>query len=348
MVNLFRSVPAEQGSLTAALLALLEHADRELLRSLLHKANIVLPTGPEGDLQFQFPADQGPPPAGQIVSAAFTLTVIAQAPGEAIEPIPSPAQILWITPSGKAPDGSPALSWEEVDRWLAGEAERYDPDTRTGFLIRQFRSFLPEMGIAYFPGFTRAYLEAAPDSLTVLSGIYAEGARFFERVSPALGALRPGLAEIRQARPEDLLAGYMYRDWGGGGLGPTTFLRIALHLPQAELQVSCWLMPGSPGDPHARLQTALVEENGALVQALRTLERPPLLWLWSASGEKKWPLEELHPDELAGLDWSQYQAGIQRSLPFDALATAGLVARVSDLADGLLRALEPVLTTMLH
>lgn len=346
MINLFRGLPTEQGSLTAALLALLEHSDRELLNGLLRRADIPVQVQAGTDVEVQFPAPGGPPAAGTLVTPSSRVTILTQAPGEPGPPAePGPAgETLAVTLTGKGPAGAHTLSWEQLDRWLAESAERFDPESRTGFLIRQFRAFLPEVGIEYFAGFAADQLEGAPGALEALTRFYQTAGQLFDRLAPALAAspAAEGAAQVRQSRAEDLLGGYCYRDFTGAMFGPGNFLRVALHLPQQELQISFWFMPG--GEHHTRLREALTDD--ALLTGLMELEHPPILWLWSAAGERKLPLDELTPDHLE--NWAQYQAGLQCALPFDHLAGPGLVGTVLDAAEALLTALEPLLPDVLH
>lgn len=346
MVNLFRPVPTEQGSLTAALLALLEHCDRDLLNGLLRTAGIPFQAEAGAEVEMTFPAPGGPPSAGWIATRHFRITIITQAPGEMLWPVgEGSGTVLAVTLAGKAKPGTHVLSWEQLDRWLGSLEERYDVETRTGFLIRQFRTFLPEMGIEYFAGFTRDQLTGAPGALGSLSEFYQVADSFFDRFGPALAAVYEGAAQARDSRPEDLLAGYCYRDYAGPSFTPAAFLRIAFHLPEQQFQLSFWVAPGT--EQHGRLREGVLGDTD-LVAQLAGLEEEPLLWLWSTGGEQKLPLEDWQPGRLEALDWSQYQAGIQRSRPFEDLSGEGLVERVIQMAEGLCGALLPVLTTVLH
>ncbi|MFZ5826083.1 MAG: hypothetical protein ACOY94_17445 [Bacillota bacterium] len=327
--------------LTAALLALLEHSDRSVLSGLLERAGL---GGPSlDDAEFLYPAPGGPPGTGEIRSPHRRVRVAAVEPGGEFQPGPDGGvSTLVISMTGKAPPGLVGLSWEQVDRWLAGVAERYDPESRTGFLLRQFRAYLPEVGIAYFAGFRSEQLERAPEALTQLTGFYREAGSLFDRLGTALPE---GLAEVRQARPEDLLVGFCYRDYSGVSLGAENFLRIALHLGPAELQTACWFGPG--GDGHTRLKAALQAESPVLT-ALRSMEPEPLLWLWSPQGEQRIPLHEIEPGQVAGLDWDRYTVALQTSRPFAELAGEGLVERVAGWVSEMLEPLRPVLTGVVH
>jgi hypothetical protein len=350
MVNLFRRAPAEPGSLTAALLALLEHSDRDLLNGFLRRAGIGAQLERGADLTVQFPAPDGPPTAGLISAPHLSLTLVTQAPGERLDPssaADSSGSLLAVTVAGRAPEGAAALSWEQVDRWLAGACEQYDPESRTGFLLRQFRAYLSESGIEYFTGFPPEQLDEVPGAFAALTRFYQTADQFFDRFAPALTTLREGVVQARQARPEDRLAGYCYRDYTGAPFGAGGFLRLAFNLPQRELQLSLWLIPGAPADSHARLREALTRDP-EFPERLRQLEHDPLLWLWSTAGERKLPLEELRPADIAELDWAQYQVGVQLSQPFANLAGEGLVQRVAESAGDLLTVLSPILTPQLH
>jgi hypothetical protein len=342
VVNLFRQFPGEEGSLTASFLALLEHTDRALLNGFLERSGVGARVGAGEELRITFPDPDGPPSAGLIAAPHLHLTLLTQAPGRALPTIAAGADAIAITMTGQGPAGAAALSWEQVDRWLAEAAEQYDPQTRTGFLIRQFRDYLPEAGIAYFGGFDEEALEAAPTAFGALTSFYQTTEQFFEQLAPAIGSLSEGLAPIRQSHPEDLLAGYCYRDYSGPALGPTAFLRVALHLAQQELQTSLFL---SPGEAHQRLRSRLLEDP-EFVGALGDLAEEPILWLWSQNTEHRLPFADLDIASVTALPWGEFQVGIQRSQPLQGLAGAGLIERVTLLADQLLKALHGVLGTV--
>ncbi|MFZ5817689.1 MAG: hypothetical protein ACOY93_20740 [Bacillota bacterium] len=249
---------------------------------------------------------------------------------------------LVVNMTGKGLPGQRALSWEQLDRWLGEAVDRYDPESRTGFLVRQFRAYLPEVGIAYFAGFAAEELEEVAGAFARVSRFYQQTGELFERLG---GALPGGLAEVRQARPEDLLAGYAYRDYAGDGLGAANFLRVALHLGSAELQTACWL--GAGGEAHGRLRTALLTDS-PLLAALRAAEPEVLLRLWSPAGEVGLPLHEIEPGQVAGLDWAGYTVAVQVSRPFADLAGEGLVERIGGWASTLLEQLAPLLTGVVH
>lgn len=373
MVNLFLRGQGDNGSLTAALLALLEHSDRELFNGFLERAQLPYHAPPGADLDFRLP-EPGAGAGGAIAGPDFRLNLIAQAPGAQI-PASVPGaggETLVITLAGRPPEGARAMSWEQVDRWLAGAAERYDPESRTGFLVRQFRDFLRASGVEYFAGFSAEMLASAPDAQAELQRFYHEAGQFFDRLGPTLAGLgapaaggetalagllgvapAPGLAEVRRSRAEDQLAGYLYRDYTGALLGATGFLRVAIHLPQREMQLAIWLAPGPAGgaDPHARLRSALAEDPAFLAGLLGLAgegDGDGLLWLWGQGGERKLPLDEVGADALSDLDWGQYQAGIQLGYALEGMAGEGLVQQVATRVEALLGALAPVTTSALH
>jgi hypothetical protein len=348
MVNLFRQATAGQGGLTASLLALLEHGDRELLNGLLRRAGVDYPAA-GGEVKVQFPAPDGPPGAGLIASPHFRLTIAAPAPGEPYDAgalADQDGTPLAITLAGQAPPGGHGLSWEQLDRWLAGAQEQYDPDSRTGFLIRQFRAVLPEFGIEYFAGFDPDLLERAPRAFATLTRFLQTAAQFCDRFGPALAAGREGSTAIRQARPEEQLAGYWYRDFSDPAGGPGGFLRIAFPLGESQLHLIYWLTPAG-NEAHTRLRELFLDDEG-FRNTLAELRQNPLLWLWGPAGDRKLPLADLHPADLEGIDWPQHHVGLQVSLPFAELPGEDLVGRVMARLTALLEALAPVLSTLLH
>lgn len=341
MVNLFRPGPAQQGSLTAALLALLEHSDKALLNGLLERAGIPLQARPDTPLTVRFPVPEGPPDAGLISGPDFQVSITTQVPGEPWDPAAAldlPGVTLAISLAGKAPPGAHGLSWEQVDRWLAAEAQTYAPDSRTGFLIEQFRAVLPELGITYFPGFEAPLLAAAPVALSTLSQFFQVAGLLFDRLAPSVAGVRPGATQVRQSRPEELLAGYCYRDYSDPALGAAGFLRVALNLPESRLEAACWLMPG---EAHGRLREHLTSDP-AFRAALARLKEQPLLWLWSPNNELRLALDSFDPDSLEGLTWSDYQAGVLVSLPFADFPPEDLTGRVLALVETLTATLQPV------
>jgi hypothetical protein len=336
MVNLFRRIDGEQGLLPPALLALMVPAERPLLNGLLHLASLDLQFPKDGAIKTEL---QGAPAQGMVTAPDISLAVVALAPGEPLGLATPVGPTLVVSPTGKAPQGAHGLSWEQVDRWLATEEEQYDHESRTGFLVRQFRAFLLEVGISYFAGFPAELLKAAPDALKTLNQFYQDTARCFDSLAPAL----PGsLAQVREARAEDLLAGYSYRDYAGAPLGPTSFLRVAFHLPSGEVQLSFWL-------PAPRLQEVLTQDDDLLMR-LRSMEERPFVWLWSTDGEQRVPLDEITPESLleAKAGWAPYQAGVQHSFPLRQVEMEGLIARLAEQLEALVTLLAPPTTSLLH
>jgi hypothetical protein len=160
----------------------------------------------------------------------------------------------------------------------------------------------------------------------------------FERLAPSVAGLRPRAAQVRQPRPEELLAGYCYRDYSDPALGSAGFLRVALNLPEARLEAACWLMLG---EAHGRLRERLTGDP-AFRAALARLPGQPLLWLWSPNNEQKLPLDSFDPDSVEGLAWGEYQAGIIVTLPFADFPAEDLTGRVLALVEALTAALQPV------
>jgi hypothetical protein len=355
VVNLFRHAAAQQGALTAALLALLEHSDKDLLNGLLRKAGIPYQVEAGEELTIQFPAPGGPPGVGLITTPHFRLALAAETPGEPLDPDSlgqAPGTPLAITLARQAPPGGPALTWEQVDRWLATAAGQYASETRTGFLIGQFRALLPEVGIAYFAGFDPGLLEQAPSALDTLGRYLQAADQFFDRFGPALAAVREGVAQLRLAQPAELLSGYSYRDYSDPTVGANGFLRAALHVPEQQLQLAVWLVPGgspAPGgaDPHARLAD-LLRTDPAFVHTLQGLEPSPLLWLWAPTGEHKLPLDETPTEELAALDLTGKHVSLQVGLPFADLPGEDPVGRAVQRLQSLLEALGLALNNLLH
>lgn len=348
MVNLFRPVQAEQGSLTAALLALLEHSDRDLLNGLLRRAGIPFHVEAGTDLETHLPAPGGAPGTGLLVAPHFRLAVAAQSPGEPWDPAEVgalPGTHLAITLTGQAPPDGYAISWEQLDRWLATAGEEYTPESRTGFLISQFRAFLPEMGVQYFAGFEETLLSAASDALQTVKRFAERAEQFYDRLSPGLSSLREGASLLRQTQPADLLTGYIYRDYSDPPGDAQSFLRVAFHLGEGALHLAYWLGPGSA--PHQALHQRLLAD-AAFAEGLGRLERDPLLWLWSASEERRLPLLDWHPEGLQGVEWGQYHAAVQISLGFDDLPGENLVDRVIERVEVLLDALTPLTPGTLH
>jgi len=348
LVNLFSAGWTAGAPLAPALMAMLEHTDREVLAGLLDLAGLD-GAGAE-DAAFRYPAPGAPRGVGEVSLAQGRIWLAAVAPGE--EP-PAPGSdpegdgVRLLVISTRAPAGreSPSvhwLSWERLDRWLARLAEEHDPETRTGFLLRQFRSCLPEAGIAYFAGFTAELLSAAPRALGDLSTFYRQADEFFVQLEAALSTGGPLL---RTARPQDLLAGFCFRDYAGAGQGTGNFLRIALNLEPAELQIAIWLEPG--GAAHQRLRTAL-QDGGEPIAALRDLRPQPVLRLWSAEDEQQIPLGEIDDSRAAVLDWEAHTVAVQVGLPFSDLTGEGLLERVATWVNDLREALSSILSDVLH
>lgn len=352
MVNLFQRHADEQGGLTAALLVLLEHADRNLLNRFLQLSGMHAQVGKGADLSVQYPIPDGPPGTGQLELPGGPVAIAARAPGDPWRlsgPVGG-AETIAITPEGTPLPDVRTLSWEQVDRWLAAMAEEYDPETRTGFLLDQFRSFLPEAGIVYFGGFGQGLLEQAPAAADTLTEFYQTADQFLDQLGPSLTAGNQPVTVVRHARPEDLLAGYSYRDYTGPGLGPDNFLRVAFHLSQRQLQLAVWLTPGAAPDAtssHSRLREAL-RTNESFLEGLRALGGSPLLRLWSAAGEQALPLDEFQPDRLESLDWPASHVAVQRSLAFGQFPETGLIGQVAGLTGELTGALDAVLAPTLH
>lgn len=344
LVNLFAQRTSPDQSLTAGLAALLEHADRALLSGLLELAGAADLAGP---VQVLFPVPDGPAGVAELRSSDGRRIWLA-----AVEPGGKPPQvngtgvehlvISMTAPALSAGPGAHGLTWERVDRWLEQMADRYDEETRTGFLLRQFRAFLPEAGITYFSGFAEEQLAAAPGALRTLNDLYRTADDLFERLG---SGPENRFSEIRRSRPEDLLAGYCFRDYAGLDLASEDFLRVALHLETSHLQVAFWLGTGGPS--HRRLLQMLQEEPLPLTTLLE-IEPVPLLWLWSPEEEQQVPLRAIEPGQLAGLDWNRYAAAIQVNRPFSALGGEGLVERIHGWIRELVEGLHPVLSGVLH
>lgn len=330
--------------LTPALMALLEHADRAVLNGLLRLAGLDVPAG--GEAAFHFPAPDGADGAGEIHLGDRRIWLAAVAPGEEPPPLPAGgAEPVIISPGAPAGrDGDPVhrLSWDRVDRWLGEVEAQYDANTRTGFLVRQFRAYLPEAGIRCFPGFDAEILARAPRAFRDLAEFHSRVEALFEQIGTGFAASWPLL---RTARPQDVLAGYWFRDYAGAGKGEDDFVRIALHLEAGELQIAVWLSPG--GAPHARLQAALAEEGG-LGEALRALTPPPVLRLWSAADERQIRAEELDPALRGAVDWTSYTVAVQVARPLSDLAGEGLPERLAGWTQELLDVLAPVLADVVH
>lgn len=315
-----------------------------MLQGLLALAGLDAPA--DGDAVLFFPAQDGSDGAGEIHLGDRRIWLVAVAPGEEPPALPpgraEPLVISPGLPAGREGDAVHRLSWERLDRWLGELAERYDADTRTGFLLRQFRAYLPEAGITYFRGFDPDMLDRAPRAFRDLTAFHRRVEELFEQIGTGFAAAWPLL---RTARPQDLLAGYWFRDYAGAGQGADDFVRIALHLGAGELQIAVWLAPG--GSAHARLRTALAADGG-LAGALCALAPSPVLRLWSAADEKHIPVGELDASLIETVDWEAYTVAVQIARPLTELAGGGLPERLAGWTQELLDALAPVLTDVLH
>lgn len=344
LVNLFALRTSPDQPLTAALLALLEHADRALLRGLLEQASMDGDLG--GEIRFRFPLPDGPAGVAELGSSQRRIWLAAVEPGgepPAMEAAGvEPLVISMAAPGNHGLPEAHWLSWERLDRWLEQMADRYDGETRTGFLLRQFRAYLPEAGITYFTGFSAEHLTGAPDALRALIGFYRTADELFDRLGGGPGNR---FTQLRRSRPEDLLAGFCFRDYASLHLGSEDFLRIALHLESARLQVACWLGPG--GAAHHRLYQ-LLKEVPLPLTALAAIEPEPVLWLWSTDEERQLNLRAFEPGQLAGLEWGRYTAAILVNHPFTTLAGEGLVERIHGWILALIEGLRPVLSGVVH
>lgn len=349
MVNLFLwqagASALPPGALSGSLVTLLSHVDRRLLSSFL--ALCGLSWEATEPLAFHFPAAELPTAAEVRAPGRWRLLILAQAPAAAWEPAwvegarqsaangAEESRLLLIAPAIEHLPSKQeiARTWEQVDRWLEQEADNYPPDTRTGFLLEQFREFLPAVGLTYFTGFDPDDLAASATALTTLQRLVEQADQFFAHLEPVLGSLWPGLEAARSARPEDILSGYLYRDFTCSDWGEGAFLRGALHLGQRSLDVGFWL--AGPGGPHARLAGAAE----AIFPRLAAVEGL-VVRLWRVGGEEQIPALEA---AAAAIDWSQYQVGFQVSLGFDTLQPAGLTAQTAEWARQIVEALAPVL-----
>lgn len=349
MVNLFRQPAGEPGGLTAALLALLEHADPTVLNGLLRLAGIPHQADAQTKVTAVFPAPDGPPGAGIIQLPDFELTVAAQNPGNPFDPAvlaDGQHQLLAVTLTGQEIPDQYALSWEAVDRYLLQMAEQFESESRTGFLIRQFRSLLADMGLEHFAGFDTKDLASVTDVLKALTDFHTQARRFFRHLGTALAVQWEGVRSLRESGAAELLAGYLYWDYAGAVFGSGNFLRVALHLIHQEVQISFWVTP-AVGEGHKRLYEALTT-GGELLDELQALKERPLLWLWSPDKEQQIPLELLTPADLTESNWNSSQAGLQRHQPLSLLGNAEAVPRMVSLAAELVDTLKPALSPVLH
>ncbi|MGE5672962.1 MAG: hypothetical protein ACM3XM_03625 [Mycobacterium leprae] len=352
MVNLFQQMP-QQGGPTAALLALLEHADTDLIGEILGKVGYTAyQTGAGRRPEVTFLG--GPPESGLISGPDFSVLVTAQAPGQEIPPpspgVPDDRQRVVVSVTGKAPPGASGLSWGQVERILAQAAERHGAESRTGFLVRQFQDYLRSIGIESFPGFTNADLMQAPEALVTLTRFRRSSEGFFRQLSLSLATEHEGMAELRQSGPTEFLTGYCYRDYGSPRLGHASFLRTAIHLPLQAMQISLWFT-GQP-DEAARAEQSQLREllihDQELLDHLRQLEHDPLLWLWSPAEERQIPLADLTAGTLEAIHWNQFQVCIQRSIPFPQLSDDAIVALTTAMAGELITLLGPAFSPVIH
>lgn len=352
MVNLFLwqagAAAPSAGSLAGALVTLLAHADRHLLTSFLELCHLVWPVAEP--ISFDYPA-QALPVAGEIrAPGQWRLLLLAQGPATPWDPnwvegalqaaanSPEPCRVLTITQTLRHPTApqEAALTWEQVDRWLEQQEGAHPPETRTGFLLSQFREFLPAAGIAYFAGFDRDDLSRSAQVLATLQRLAEQADQFFAHLEPILRGAWPNLREVRGARPEDLLAGYLYRDYTLPDWGEGAFLRGALHLGQQSLEIAFWLSATAQTDgPHARMAAAASEVLPRLAAVDELTIR-----LWRVGNE-----QQLSPAEApaAAIDWSAYQIGFQVTRGFETLPHHGLPAWTAERASAILDALAPIL-----
>lgn len=335
MINLFRRAAGEGDGLAVALVALLEHADRGLLTGFLHLSGVSPPIRPD-DLRFG--------PEG-VTGHNFHLRLVTQAPDEPPLPDQDSPETVAITLTGAAPPGATGLSWEQVDRWLTAAADRYDPETRTGFLVRQFQEYLREAGIAYFAGFDSNLVEQAGPALATLTQFFGAADGFMDGLGSAFRATWPGLAEVRRSRAEDLLTLFVYRDFAGPPLAGGGFLRLALQAAQQEWHLAFWTAPGEAA--HSRLRGAVMG-GGAGLETLQGLEGEPRLWLWSPENELVLSLDDLPADGPPELDWGRYQVALQQRFSLLSLTEPGAVPRVLGAAQRLLEAVLPLVAEPIH
>lgn len=354
MVNLFQwqaeGAAKLPGALAGAFVALLAHSDRRLLSSFLQRAGLAWQA--EEPLEFRFPAAGGTGMAEVVAPRRWRLLLLSRAPVAPWDPAwvlrasevaragPEPGAVVVVAPGARRPPQGQEqvilFSWEQVDRWLEESAEAYPADSRTTFLIEQFRHFLPSAGLTYFPGFDPEDLSRSSRALGTLQRLSDRTAQLFDNLEPMLREEWPELAQSRAARPEDLLAGYLYRDYVGREWGDGTFLRLAVNLGREALEVSFWLTAtGQQDDAHTRMGQAAAE----VMPRLAHLEGM-MIRLWQVGGEQQIPAGELDP---ASVDWAENQIGLQAEIGFAEAGHDGLVERVVEMATSLVAALEPVL-----
>lgn len=354
LVNLFQwqaeGAAAIPGALAGALAALLEHSDRRLLRSFLQQAG--LDWQPEEPLQFRFPAEGGPGMAEVVAPGRWRVLLLSRVPVAPWDPAwvdraaevalagPETGRVVVVAPAARRPadsrDEAVLLSWEQVDRWLEQSSEEYPADSRTAFLIDQFRNFLPSAGLTYFGGFDPEDLSQSSRALGTLQRLTDRTAQFFGHLEPVLREAWPELVQARAARPEDLLAGYLYRDYTLTNWGSGAFLRVAVNLGREVLEVSCWLTAtGEQEDAHARLR----QEPAEVLSRLSRLDGL-LVRLWQVGGEQQIPVTDVDP---AAVNWGENQVGFQVEIAFAEAGAGGLVERVVEMAEAISAGLGPVL-----
>jgi len=293
-------------------------------------------------LRVQFPAPAGPADAG-LLGETLLLT---QSPGQPA-PLPPAGQSVLVITLGRPPKTAHGLTWEQVDRWIEKGVARFDAETRTGFLLRQFQSFLRAAGIEHFAGFPTNQTTGASAAHRLLTDFHATTDNFFERLLPAVHEQvgpRPGtsLAELRRSRPEDLLAGYTYRDYPLTSAGQGSFLRVAVNLADSELQLSCWLEVGTKW--HRLLHHALTAETG-----VPNLPPDTMLRLWSQTEERQISIRHLPMvTPIPEAEWNQFKAGLQFGLPLDFLTGDDLIGRLLAQVEHLTSTLDSLSPGTLH
>jgi hypothetical protein len=351
VINLFQlqregagSLP---GALACALAVLLEHAERRVLAEVLALAGVEWPS--DLPLLFAFPAEPETPAAEVAAPGQWRLLILARALQPPWEEAwldraaalaftsAEPARVLLLSPVSRRASGEdgPAvhLSWEQLDRLLDRLLEHYGPESRTAFLVDQFRQFLAAEGLAALPGLEPEDLAAGARGLTEIQRVGDLAGRLFGHAEAALRLTWPDIASLRAERPEDVLAGYFYRDLSGTAWSHAGFLRLALNLPQQALEVTFWLAPepaGVPGEQLRQLADRLLP---------RLAEQGVFLRLWSEAGEQQVPAADAN---LSGLAPGRYQIGFQLAVSAPELQGEGQAARVSGVAEGLLELLSPL------
>lgn len=349
MVEVFARFATDAHAITAALLALLENADPELLAGVLRLAGWDdLAAQAAGRIRAEFPLAAAPDlPLGGLETPGGLVLVAGRTPDGPWDPAALAAAarqsegalaFLAVAPDERLAPELAALgqasqvTWEELDRYLARAGERYPADSRTGFLLEQFRHTLPRVGLGYFTGFAPELLAAAWPAAQQLRELQQNLDDFYHHLFTTLAAELPGLAEKRRAGAEDLLAGAPYRDFAPPEWGDAAFLRLAMELPQPALLCACWVLPLSrvgagdrpERDLHAALKQAL---TGAGLQRLQALPEASL-WLWSTDGERRYAATQITPATVAETpdeEWAAFDAGLQCPVPD--LTAPGIVGR---------------------